>query len=212
MDKFDELWHLADTLLGPNGCPWDKKQTENTLQVFILEEAYELLEAIDEKDNKKIIEEAGDLLYTVIFLIKIAQIKGNFSINDVLQSIIDKLIRRHPHVFSNENIKDYDEVIKRWCEVKKEEKKNEHYLDSIPKTLPLLSKAQLMIKRAIIENTNLFEKNTCPSLEEEEIANKLLELVIQAEQVGINLEGAFRKQILHLEKKLRDEKIPESDL
>src|SRR5579863_8504265 len=99
MEQFDSLLRVAERLLGPNGCPWDQTQTFASLQPYVLEQAHEVIEAVDLDNDKKILEELGDLLYTVIFYAKLAEKTGRFSLEEILVSIRDKLVRRHPHIF-----------------------------------------------------------------------------------------------------------------
>ena len=122
MTKFKDLLDIADILLGEKGCPWDKKQTISSIKNFFKEEAEELVLAIDKKDEKNIIEEAGDLLYSIIFLSKIAEMENKFSIKDIIKSAKEKLIRRHPHVFSDVKVSSAKDVEKLWNEIKRKEK------------------------------------------------------------------------------------------
>ena len=114
----DELIEVAETLMGPEGCFWDKKQTIHSIQAYFLEEAYEVLEAIDSGDQEKIIEELGDLLYVIIFCAKIAEKEKKFLLKDVFLSVKEKLIRRHPHVFGDAKIETIDELSKQWERIK----------------------------------------------------------------------------------------------
>lgn len=154
----DELLHhtfhhfrqVMATLRGPNGCPWDKKQTHESLRFHTIEEVYELIDAIDAEDDDNIIEELGDLLMHVLLHSQIGEDNGYFTINDVILSVTNKMIHRHPHVFSTRNVADAEEVEKNWEELKKEEKghNRESFLDGIPKHLPSLSKAYKLQKKA----------------------------------------------------------------
>jgi tetrapyrrole methylase family protein/MazG family protein len=143
MNNFDKLKAAVDALRGENGCPWDKAQTLYSMKDDFIEEAYELVEALDKDDTPNICEELGDVLLHVLLHARIASEDGKFSIDDVMEGINTKLIRRHPHVFANENITESDAVLKRWEEIKAEEKKsvNKHYLDKANKALPALLKA-----------------------------------------------------------------------
>src|SRR5262245_61160019 len=123
MKEFDELLEIADTLLGPNGCPWDKAQTYDTLKPYILEEAHELLEAIDLGDPVKIKEELGDCFYALLFLAKLAEQNEIFNIRDVFQLMLEKLIRRHPHIFGGVKVESSEDVVRNWEEIKKKEGK-----------------------------------------------------------------------------------------
>ena len=137
--------NIIERLRAPNGCPWDRKQTLETLRTPITEEAYELADAITKHDMAEIREEAGDLLLQVVFVASIAKDLGAFDIKDVVRGICDKLIRRHPHVFGNVKADDSDEVLRNWERIKAEERKEKHestgVLAGIPDGLPPLLKA-----------------------------------------------------------------------
>ncbi len=146
----DQTWakflSVVARLRGDNGCPWDKEQTYSSLTKFVLEEAHELVEAALEKDVNKIKEELGDLLLEIGLYCVIAQEKGDFEASDVFKGIIDKLIRRHPHVFGEEILTTAQDVRKRWDEIKRSEpgryKDGHSLMDEIQKGLPALMKAQ----------------------------------------------------------------------
>jgi len=139
------LYQLADIaaiLRSSNGCPWDKEQTSASLRASLIEEAYELYEAIENDDHKNMLEELGDLLYQVFAHAQIESEAGRYNIDDVANGISEKLIRRHPHVFGDEKIADSAGVLKNWEKIKKEEKaERESIFDGIPKQLPALLKA-----------------------------------------------------------------------
>ena len=142
----DEIVNIIERLRAPNGCPWDRKQTLETLRTPITEEAYELADAITKKDMQDIKEEAGDLLLQVVFVASIAKEQGAFDMQDIVRTICDKLIRRHPHVFGNVEAKDSDEVLRNWEKIKLQERKDKHekntsILAGIPDGLPPLLKA-----------------------------------------------------------------------
>ena len=142
---FDEIVNIIETLRAPGGCPWDRKQTLETLRTPITEEAYELADAITKRNFNDIKEEAGDLLLQVVFLASIAKDLGQFDMKDVVRTICDKLIRRHPHVFGNVKADDADEVLKNWEKIKSQERAEKHestsILAGIPDGLPPLLKA-----------------------------------------------------------------------
>ncbi|MCK5237259.1 MAG: MazG family protein, partial [Deltaproteobacteria bacterium] len=131
---------IMDTLREPGGCPWDREQTLDTLLPYIIEEAYEVVSAIEGGDPADIKDELGDLLFQVVFISRLAKEKGDFNLSDVINSSIEKMTRRHPHVFGEESAETSDEVIKHWAKIKKEEDKNkkteEGTLSSIPRTMP----------------------------------------------------------------------------
>lgn len=123
MKNFNDLVKLADTLLGPQGCPWDKEQTLDSLKKYILEEANEVVEAIDNKDFENLKEELGDVLFNIVFMSKLAEQSKKFDINDVIENVTKKLIRRHPHIFGDKKASSAQEVKDIWSEMKKEEKR-----------------------------------------------------------------------------------------
>src|SRR5690625_841383 len=141
---FDRLREIIAVLRGPNGCPWDREQTHESLRPYVIEEVYELIDAIDQEDDENIIEELGDVLLQVMLHSQIGEDQGYFQVDDVIRSLTDKMIHRHPHVFGTTEAETVEEVYKNWDELKKEEKGKEHFssiLDGIPKQLPSLAKA-----------------------------------------------------------------------
>lgn len=129
-------------------CPWDREQTNQSIKKNLIEEAYELLEAIEENNNKEMIEELGDVLLQVVFHSQIKKDEGSFDINDVIKHLIDKLIYRHPHVFGEKQIKDVEEVLNQWDKLKQKEKNRKSILDGIPKRMPALMRATKVQKKA----------------------------------------------------------------
>ncbi len=156
--RFSELVAVMETLRGKNGCPWDKEQTRESLTPFLLEEAYEVLEAIDEENPELLKEELGDLLFQILFHSQIAKERGEFGVEDVLAYTIDKMTRRHPHVFGAARSSrkkgmpaTAKEVLARWEELKQKEKRNRKrtsVLDGVPKPLPALMRAYQLQTRA----------------------------------------------------------------
>ena len=120
--KFDHFINIVNELRSENGCPWDKKQSPSSLKRYLLEETNELLEAIDTGNQQHIKEELGDLLYLIVLLSQIHNEQGFFAIEDVVEAISAKMIRRHPHVFNNEKIESTEELRKKWLEIKEQEK------------------------------------------------------------------------------------------
>lgn len=148
---FYDLTNIIDILRGENGCPWDKKQNHDSIKRDIIEESYEVLEAIDKKDENMIIEELGDVLFQVIFHSQIGKEEGYFNINDVIGNICDKMINRHPHIFGDEIADTSEEVIDRWDKIKMEEQGLTSYTDvlkHIAITLPALIRAEKVQKKA----------------------------------------------------------------
>ncbi|EOR21863.1 nucleoside triphosphate pyrophosphohydrolase [Cytobacillus oceanisediminis] len=148
--EFSQLRHIIAELRGPNGCPWDKKQTHESLRKYLLEESYELIEAINEGDIDHIIEELGDVLLQVMLHSQVGEDEGYFSIDDVIEGISDKMIRRHPHVFGEEQAESVDDVMKHWQNAKKQEAKEEteSILDGINRAMPNLLQAYELQRKA----------------------------------------------------------------
>jgi tetrapyrrole methylase family protein/MazG family protein len=147
-DSFDTLRYLVARLRGPGGCPWDREQTHSSLKPFLIEETYEALESLDEKDSQKLCEELGDLLLQILLHSQLAHESGHFTINDVVESISLKLIRRHPHVFGQVLVTGSQEVLQNWDDIKRNEGKGRSLLEGVPKGMPALAYAQSIQKRA----------------------------------------------------------------
>ena len=147
---FDGVRELTARLRGPDGCPWDKEQTADTLKHLFLEECYELVEAIEEGDTSKMVEELGDVLFHAASQIEIAEDSGAFTGEDVCRGVIDKLVRRHPHVFADAVMDNASEAVPRWDKLKREEMAGteQSILDGVPKAMPALSYAQAIQGRA----------------------------------------------------------------
>jgi MazG family protein len=136
-----ELVAIMRRLLAPDGCPWDREQTLETLRPYVIEEAHEVVDAIDSGNPAELREELGDLLLQVVFQAELARSQGWFGPDDVVQAICEKLIRRHPHVFGDTKVSGSDEVIANWEAIKAEEKQGRGVLDGVPKALPALLRA-----------------------------------------------------------------------
>jgi MazG family protein len=140
-----------DTLRGEKGCPWDRKQTLDSLKPFLIEEAYEVIEAIERDEPEKLKEELGDLLFHILFLSKVCADMGRFGIDDVIRFEYEKMTRRHPHVFGANRNEDAEKVLEEWYEIKRQEratKGSRSLMDGIPPKLPALQKAQKVQRRA----------------------------------------------------------------
>ena len=208
MNELKNLLTVADTLLGPSGCPWDREQTLFTLQPYLLEETHELIEAIDSVDGVKIAEELGDVLYALIFVAKLGERDGLFQFSEAIQMACDKLIRRHPHVFGNVVAESSDEIIQNWEAIKKVEfKDRKSVLDGIPTSLPALARAQKIIQKI----SRKVKKKIESSFErEEELGEKLWEILEMAHAKGWNAEDLLRRTAARHEREFRDlEKTPE---
>jgi MazG family protein len=155
--RFEKLVEIMATLRGPNGCPWDKEQDFNTLKPMLVEEVYEVLEAIDIQDFDGVAEELGDLMLHIVFQAQLGKEAGTFDINTVIDKICEKLIRRHPHVFGGEEAGTPDQVIRNWEAIKAKEKaaklnsrspEERSLLEGIPSKLPALHEAHQISARA----------------------------------------------------------------
>jgi tetrapyrrole methylase family protein/MazG family protein/ATP diphosphatase len=141
-EAFPRLVAVMRRLLAPNGCPWDREQTPDSLKRYVLEEACEVIDAIEERDANHLREELGDLLLQVVFQAEIARREGQFGPDDVVEAIVSKLVRRHPHVFADATARDADEVLRNWEQLKLKEKGDRGVLAGIPRSLPALVRAQ----------------------------------------------------------------------
>ena len=154
LNSLSKLIKITDTLMGEDGCPWDKVQTRESLKPYLVEETYEVLDALDANDPEKIKDELGDLLYQILFHSKISSLKGEFNFRDVIDNLSEKMVRRHPHVFKEGELNTPDQVVKQWEEIKRNEKNQANQksiLDNIPKNLPSLLRAQKLQKKAAKE-------------------------------------------------------------
>ncbi len=204
-----------ETLRGPRGCPWDKEQTRQSLKPFLIEETYEVLDAIDEDDPDKIKEELGDLLFQIIFHCHIAKELGQFDMSNVIDAIADKMTNRHPHVFGETKLGTSEEVLMQWEEHKKREGKNrQSVLEGVPKTMPSLLRAHRLQQKAskvgfdwarledvfkkfeeeLQEFKDAIERKK-PEEIEDELGDIFFVLVRVSHFVGVNPEDALRKTI-----------------
>ncbi|MDF2502965.1 MAG: MazG family protein [Clostridium sp.] len=148
---FYDLLRIIDILRGENGCPWDKEQDHDSIKRNLIEESYEVLEAIDEKNENMIVEELGDVLFQVIFHSQIGKEEGYFNVNDVIEGICNKMINRHPHIFGDEIAETTEDVIDNWDKIKMKEQKMNSYTDTlkhVAKNLPALIRAEKVQKKA----------------------------------------------------------------
>lgn len=153
-EGFAGLIELMDRLREPGGCPWDREQSYESLRGYLLEEAYEVADALDRGDQRALGEELGDLLFQIVFLSRLAKEQGAFTIEDVVRGIADKMVRRHPHVFGDARVETSEQVLQNWEEIKRQEKSSSpqpsgaSLLDGIPAPLPALLKAQRLGSKA----------------------------------------------------------------
>ncbi|MGL5001268.1 MAG: nucleoside triphosphate pyrophosphohydrolase [Cetobacterium sp.] len=225
MEKFNELVQIIKKLRSPGGCPWDREQTLGTLKPYLLEETYEVLEAMDIGGNE-LKGELGDLLLQIIFQSNISEEKGEFSIEDVIENISKKMIRRHPHVFDEaEELKSSEEVLVKWEEIKKGEKEHENrksILDGIPKGMPALLRAEKIQKKVAkvgfdwpdivgvidkvseeIEELKVEIISMEKEKSEEELGDLFFALVNLSRHMGVNPEICMNKASDKFEKRFR---------
>jgi tetrapyrrole methylase family protein/MazG family protein len=213
LSKFDALREIIARLRAPDGCPWDRKQTHASLRESFLQECYEVLESLDEGNALKLREEMGDLLLHIVLQAQIAEEAGEFKIEDVIKEINEKLIYRHPHVFSAAKVKDAEEVLHNWQELKQTEKakkgKSDSLLASVPKSLPALNYSQEIQHRAaqvgfdwendqgvvekLVEEIGEFQRAANKKEKIEEIGDILFTMANIAGRQGIELETALRQ-------------------
>ncbi len=216
-DNLSDLVALMARLRSPDGCPWDRKQTPESLKPFLIEECYEVIDALDEGSPDKIREELGDLLFQIIFHARIAEERGQFTINDVIADNIEKMTRRHPHVFGDARLSTDREVLANWEEIKKSEKGYEErksVLEGVPRHLPSLLRAHSLQERAarvgfdwsridealpkldeeIAEFKESLESKNAAGIEEE-LGDIFFMLVNISRFLGVNPEDALRKTI-----------------
>jgi tetrapyrrole methylase family protein / MazG family protein len=216
MSQFDKLVAIMARLRAKDGCPWDLKQTHDTLKPYIVEEAHELLSAIDEGDDVEICDELGDVLLQVVFHAQLGYERGSFTIDDVADAIVQKLIRRHPHIFGDVQIDGADEVLKNWEAIKSREKRDkgrdDSLLSSLPGSLPALFRARRLQEKAAKvgfdwEHTHEVEAKVREEVEEfltarssgdvasteEEFGDLLFALVNLARYLDVCPEEALRK-------------------
>ncbi len=220
--NFEQAMGIMRRLRKPGGCPWDAEQTHDSLKRYLIEECYEVVEAIDNKDDILLREELGDLMLQPLFHAAIAEERGAFTINDVLQTLADKLIRRHPHVFGAQEIRTSDEQVANWEKIKKEEKGKERKsaLAGIPPHLPSLMKAQKITEKAarvgfdwehtdqvfakVLEELHELEETMVAGNEERmeaELGDLLFAIVNLGRFLSVNPEEALRKTINRFERR-----------
>jgi MazG family protein len=185
----EDLLKVMAKLRSPKGCPWDREQDHMTLRRHAIEEVYELIDAIEARDDHEMAEELGDLLLQVVFHSQLAKERGAFDFEQVTRHLVDKLIRRHPHVFSNTKVKDVDEVWANWEKIKRAEKTGTHRerasaLDGIPKHLPALLRAEKLVKKARKAKVLTDGHHSQRKLTKTALAKELFELAALAQTKG----------------------------
>jgi tetrapyrrole methylase family protein/MazG family protein len=209
LSQFITLVDIIARLRAPDGCPWDRKQTHASLRKNLLQECYEVLEALDKGDSAKLCDELGDLLMQIVLHAQIATEAGEFELADVLKSINTKLVHRHPHIFGSVKVKDAEEVAVNWEALKQEEREADiSILASVPKPMPALSYSQEIQRRAaqvgfdwkdihgvidkLAEEVKEFEQATSQE-KAREFGDVLFTLANIALRLGIDVEAALRQ-------------------
>jgi uncharacterized protein YabN with tetrapyrrole methylase and pyrophosphatase domain len=203
----NDLLKVMAKLRSPKGCPWDREQTHMSLRRHAIEEVYELIDAIEVRDDHEMAEELGDLLLQVVFHCQMADERGAFDFENVCRLLVDKLVRRHPHVFGATKVKNVDEVWTNWEKIKRAEKHGTKQarhsaLDGIPKHLPALLRAEKLVKKARKAKL-LKEKSPQGKISRVNLGKKLFELAELAQGHGWCAEELLRAEIQKVEKQLR---------
>jgi uncharacterized protein YabN with tetrapyrrole methylase and pyrophosphatase domain len=206
-ERFERAVSIMARLRALGGCPWDREQTFDSIKPYTLEETYEVLEAIDNRDWDELKGELGDLLLQVLFYSEMAQEQGSFSIDDVLDRLSNKLVDRHPHVFGDLKVKDVNQVWANWEKIKRAEKHGTRHarasaLDGIPKHLPGLLRAEKLAKKA--KRAEL-PGAAIPTLRltRSQAGRRLLDLALYAQSKGWSAEDLLRRETQRLENRLR---------
>jgi tetrapyrrole methylase family protein/MazG family protein/ATP diphosphatase len=229
-DAYVRLVEIMQRLLAPDGCPWDREQTPATLRKYVLEEACEVIDAIDSGDRASLREELGDLLLQVVFLGELMRREGAFGPDDVVRAIADKLVHRHPHVFADTKVTGADQVLQNWERIKAAEKKDRGLLDGVPRSMPALTRAQRIGEKVervgfdwpdargsrakVTEEIGELDRAMAEgnaSRIEEELGDVLFALVNLARHVKVDAEGAlrrttekFQRRFAHVEARVKE--------
>jgi tetrapyrrole methylase family protein/MazG family protein len=210
VEEFVRLVEIIARLRAPDGCPWDRKQTHSSLREYLLQESYEVLEALDENDRRKLCSELGDLLLQIILHAQIASEGREFKLEEVLENINTKLVRRHPHVFGDVRVDSAEEVVHNWEQIKKTERTPEaSVLESVPRQMPSLAYSQEIQRRAaetgfdwdniegvldkLTEEVREFQHSATREEKEDEFGDVFFTLVNVSRRMGIDPESALRK-------------------
>jgi tetrapyrrole methylase family protein/MazG family protein/ATP diphosphatase len=205
---------VMQRLLAPDGCPWDREQSLETLRKYVLEEACEVIDAIESGDRVGLREELGDLLLQIVFQAELARREGAFAIDDVVSGIVEKLVHRHPHVFGDLDAKDAAEVLRNWEKIKAKEKGERGILGGVPRSLPALTRAQRIgekvervgfdwsdasgsrakVAEELSELDHAIEAKDEKAIEEE-MGDVLFSLVNLSRHLKVDAEGAMRRTI-----------------
>jgi MazG family protein len=204
----NDLLKVMAKLRSPTGCPWDREQNHRTLRRHAIEEVYELIDAIEAGDDHEMAEELGDLLLQIVFHCQLAKERGAFDFEKVCRMLVDKLVRRHPHVFGKTKVKDVDEVWANWEKIKKAEKHGTKHarhsaFDGIPKHLPALLRAEKLIKKARKAKVLAESRDSKQRLTKDTLAKELFELASFAQVHGWSAEELLCGEIKQRERELR---------
>ena len=209
--SINDLLKVMAKLRSPTGCPWDREQSHLTLRHHAIEEVYELIDSIEAGDDHEMAEELGDLLLQVVFHCQLARERGAFDFEKVTRALVEKLIRRHPHVFGQTKVKNVDEVWANWEKIKKAEKDGTHLerksaFDGIPKHLPALLRAGKLLKKAhkvFADGHHADTKKSKPTFTKATLAKKLFALTAFAQSRGWCAEELLAAEIKKQERQLR---------
>ena len=221
-EAFVRVVELMRRLLAPDGCPWDREQSPATLRRYVLEEACEVIDAIEQGDRAALREELGDLLLQVVFLGELMRNEGEFGPDDIARGLVDKLVRRHPHVFGDVEVTGSDQVLRNWERQKASEKKDRPLLAGVPKSLPALTRAQRIGEKVervgfdwpdargsrakVVEEMGELDRAIAGgdgAEIEAEIGDLLFALVNLARHLDLDAEGALRRTIDKFERRFR---------
>ena len=208
----EQLVQVMDQLRSPGGCPWDAEQTHESLARYLLEETYEALEAMDQGDLGSLREELGDLLLQVVFHARIAQESDpTFSLDAIAQGVVDKLVRRHPHVFTDLVVTTNEELEANWAKIKEEEKQRESVTDGVPQAMPALQLATQLIYRArksgvVAGDSQVKEslRDVIGEVNQEQIAALLVASVELAREADIDAESVLRAEMMRFRSRVRE--------
>ncbi len=202
---FYEFCKIIEKLRAPGGCPWDREQTHETLAKHLLEEAYEAYDAIETGDGMKIADELGDVLLQIVMHAQVGKEAGTFDIDDVTDLVSRKMIERHPHVFGDVTVKDSNEVLSNWDDIKKKErgqKKTWEALEDVTRSLPALYRAEKIIGKA--DKAGFIDNEEMTVLSEEEIGENLFRICIISRKSGVNAEEALSAYTKNFIKKIKN--------
>ena len=202
---FYEFCEIIRRLRAPDGCPWDREQTHLTLRKHLLEEAYEAYDAIDDGGGMKLADELGDVLLQIVMHAQVGKEEGTFDIDDVTDLVSRKMIERHPHVFGDVTVKNSEEVLDNWEEIKKKQrgqKKTYESMEGVAKSLPALYRTEKIVEKA--QKGGFIGKETNVTVTPEQIGEKLFEITVLALQNGIDAEEALSSYTKNFIKKIKN--------